>query len=208
MQSLRDYASHMKDSFLSHMKDSFLSHMKDSFLSYIELFYIVYLLKFDKQGYCSYICRQKVTMSKVKAIYHVVFGTKDRQQTITPEYRKDLYAYIYAILKGNQCFVIRINGMAEHVHILFDLNPTKALAEIVRSIKQSTSSWLKGDARFPFFEGWCRGYYAYTLSMEHVEGAIEYIKNQQTHHNTYGYLQEVKSIAGKEGLEWHDDDLK
>lgn len=146
-------------------------------------------------------------MSKVKAIYHVVFGTKDRRQTITPEYQKDLYAYIYAILKSNQCFVFRINGMAEHVHILFDLNPTKALAEIVRSIKQSTSSWLKEDTRFPFFEGWCRGYYAYTLGMEHVEATIEYIKNQQAHHNTYGYLQEVKSIARKESMEWHDDDL-
>lgn len=75
-------------------------------------------------------------MSKVKATYHIVFGTKNRQQTITPEYRKDLYAYIYGILKQNSCHVHRINGMAEHIHILFDLNPMKALSEVVKSIKQ------------------------------------------------------------------------
>ena len=31
-------------------------------------------------------------MSKVKATYHIVFGTKNRMQTITPEHRKELYA--------------------------------------------------------------------------------------------------------------------
>ena len=146
-------------------------------------------------------------MSKVKATYHIVFGTKNRQQTITPEYRKDLYAYIYGILKQYSCHVYRINGMADHIHILFDLNPTKALSEIVKSIKQSSSGWLKTNPHFPFFQEWCRGYYGFTLSPEHIEAAIEYIKLQQEHHSAYGYLQEVKDIARKEGWSWHDDDL-
>lgn len=54
-------------------------------------------------------------MSIVKATYHVVFGTKGRHQTITPEHRKELYAYIFAIFKENKCYVYRINGMADHI---------------------------------------------------------------------------------------------
>lgn len=146
-------------------------------------------------------------MSKVKATYHVVFGTKGRQQTITPEHRKELYAYIFGILQSNGCYVYRINGMAEHIHILFNLNPTKALSPLIKSIKLSSSSWMKSNGNFPYFTEWCRGYYGYTLSTEHISGAIEYIKHQQDHHNTYGYLQEIKTIGAKEGWEWHDDDL-
>lgn len=146
-------------------------------------------------------------MSKVKATYHVVFGTKWRRQTITPEHRKDLYAYIYGILKANGCYVYRINGMADHLHILFDLHPTKALSAIVKSVKLSSAQWLKSNPAFPNFSDWCRGYYGYTLSSEHIPSAIEYIKNQQIHHNTYGYIQEVRQIAEREGWEWHDDDL-
>lgn len=146
-------------------------------------------------------------MSKVRAVYHVVFGTRGRYQTITPEYRKDLYSYIYAILKANNCYVIRINGMAEHVHILFDLHPTKALADVMKSVKQSTSSWMLANPRFPAFEGWGRGYYGFTLSSEHVEAAKQYIMNQENHHNTYGFVQEIQDIARKEGWEWYDDEL-
>lgn len=147
-------------------------------------------------------------MSKVKATYHIVFCTKDRRQTITPDHRKELYAYIFGILQANNCHVHRINGMAEHVHILFDLSPTVALADIVKSIKQSSSVWLKANANFPYFQGWGRGYYGFTLSVEHIESAINYIKNQQIHHNTYGFLQEMHGIADREYFEWYDDDWK
>ena len=96
--------------------------------------------------------------------------------------------------------------MAEHIHVLFDLSPTVALADIVKSIKQSSSLWLKANEKFPHFQGWGRGYYGFTLSAEHIESAINYIKNQQTHHNTYGFLQEMRDIAGREGFEWYEDD--
>ena len=145
-------------------------------------------------------------MSKVRATYHLVFGTKNRIQTISPEYRRELYSYIFTILKANKCYVHRINGMADHIHILFDLSPTKALSDIVKSVKQSTSNWLKNNPKFPIFEGWCRGYYGFTLSMEDIPAAIEYIINQQNHHNTYGYIREVRGIASSQKFEWFDDD--
>lgn len=96
--------------------------------------------------------------------------------------------------------------MADHIHVLFDLSPTVALADIVKSIKQSSSQWLKTNQNFPHFQGWGRGYYGFTLSAEHIESAINYIKNQQTHHITYGFLQEMRGIAEREGFEWYEDD--
>lgn len=74
-------------------------------------------------------------MSKTKCLIHLVFATKSRKTTILMPRKAELYNYIFGILKNNNCFVHRINGMSDHVHILFDLNPSIALADIVKAIK-------------------------------------------------------------------------
>lgn len=66
--------------------------------------------------------------------------------------KAELYNYIFGILKNNNCFVHRINGMSDHVHILFDLNPSIALADIVKAIKRCSTLWLKGNGIFPILK--------------------------------------------------------
>lgn len=146
-------------------------------------------------------------MSKVRAIYHLVFATKERRQTITPEYRKELYAYLYGILKNNGCYVHRINGMAEHLHILFDLTPSRSLADLVRDLRQSSSVWLKSNEHFPHFDAWCRGYYAVTIGIHDIESVTGYIIHQQEHHQSCGFIQEMEAIASRNGLQWHPSDF-
>ena len=58
---------------------------------------------------------------------------------------KELYAYMFGIFNAHKCYVYKINGMAEHIHVVFDLSPTVALADIVKSIKQSSSLRLKAN---------------------------------------------------------------
>ena len=55
-------------------------------------------------------------------IYHIVFRTKNGESTISNEYKKELYAYIYGIIKNKNCFLYRINGVENHIHILSDLD--------------------------------------------------------------------------------------
>ena len=52
--------------------------------------------------------------------YHIVFRTKGSEKTIRQEYRKDLYQYIWDIIKNKNCVLFQINGMEDHIHILSD----------------------------------------------------------------------------------------
>ena len=93
-------------------------------------------------------------MSKTLSLFHLVINTYKRKMTITEEHKKSLYAYIFGILKNHDCFVHRINGISNHIHILFDLHPSLALANVVKDIKQSSSVWLRINPSFPDWEGW------------------------------------------------------
>jgi putative transposase len=76
-------------------------------------------------------------------LYHLVFRTKDSRKTLVQEYSSELYAYLMGFIRNKNCFLYRINGMEDHLHILCDLHPTIALADYMSDIKASSSLWLK-----------------------------------------------------------------
>ncbi len=78
-------------------------------------------------------------MSKVSALYHIVFCTKYREMTLTDSYLEDVYRFIWSEVKKQKCTLLRIGGIANHVHMLVELNPTTALASFMRAIKSDSS---------------------------------------------------------------------
>ena len=145
-------------------------------------------------------------MSKTRALYHIVFPTYQRFPAIPLEHKRELYAYIFGILNKKKCYVHRINGMADHIHILIDLNPTIALADLIRDIKRSSSLWMNENHDFLHNTRWGKGYYAFTLGEDGLEDCIEYIKNQEIHHQNTTLLEEVQVLARRNSLSWHEDD--
>jgi putative transposase len=89
------------------------------------------------------------------------------------------------IIRNKNCFLYRINGMEDHLHILCDLHPTIALADYVRDIKTSSSIWLKHPGKFPEFKGWADGYAALTYGWRDKEKIASYIIT--TLSNAHGY---------------------
>ena len=96
--------------------------------------------------------------------------------------------------------------MSDHVHILFDLNPSIALADIVKSIKRSSTLWLKGNGIFPYFEGWQEGYYAVSVGPDGLNACRQYIVNQEKHHSTTGFIDEIKDLILHSNLQWYSKD--
>jgi len=134
-------------------------------------------------------------------LYHLVFRTKDSRKTLVKEHSKELYAYLMGFIKNKNCFLYRINGMEDHLHILCDLHPTIALADFMRDIKTSSSIWLKKSGKFPEFEGWADGYAALTYSWTDKEMIIDYIKNQQEHHKVESFEDELRRLLKEFGIE-------
>ena len=146
-------------------------------------------------------------MSKVKALYHIVFCTKSRCMTIPKTKLEDLYRFIWAEIRERKCKLIRIGGIGNHVHMLIDLNPTVALSELIKAIKAKSSGWLRSNPDFPDFESWASEYYACTLSPDDEPKVIEYIKGQYDHHTRKSFEEELQSLHGFAGLTIHNGDM-
>jgi REP element-mobilizing transposase RayT len=136
--------------------------------------------------------------------YQIVFGTKYRKSTINPDADGLLYAYIHGIIKNKNCHLYRINGIADHIHIMSDLHPSLSLSNYVKEIKVASSTWMKACGKFPAFEGWQDGYGAFTYSFHEKDMIINYIKNQKEHHKTESFYDEFKRLLTENGIEFDE----
>ena len=147
-------------------------------------------------------------MSKVTALYHIVFCTKARQMTIPLEYANDLYRSIWKESTDMDCYLLRVGGIQNHVHLLIDLNPKVALADLMRNVKAHSSGWMRADNRFPDFIGWAGEYFGCSISPEQKYAVIEYIKGQQEHHLGNPFDNELVGMYRCADLDYHDMDLR
>tara|TARA_R110000868_G_scaffold276394_1_gene536049 strand:- start:812 stop:1270 length:459 start_codon:yes stop_codon:yes gene_type:complete len=121
---------------------------------------------------------------------HVVFAVKGRQNLISKNWKDELYKYITGIVTNENQKLIAINGMPDHIHILIGLKPNKALSDLVRDIKANSSrfindkSWINGK-----FE-WQTGFGAFSYSHSQLTNVINYIQNQEEHHNKKTFKEE------------------
>jgi len=124
-------------------------------------------------------------------LYQIIFSTKNRSRSLIKERRKKLYKYISGILKNKKCHLHRINGVEDHIHILTSLHPTMTLSSLVKNIKLGSAHFIKKKQLFPDFDGWQEGYAAFTYSNHDKEGLIQYLINQETHHKTVSFKDEL-----------------
>ena len=133
-------------------------------------------------------------------VYHLVFRTKNSVPSLRNEYSPQLYAYIGGIIKNKNSHLIKINGAEDHVHLLTDLHPSLALADFIREIKVSSSTWMKASNYFPDFTGWSDGYGAFTSSYIDIGILIEYIRMQKEHHAKMSFEDEYRKLILESGL--------
>lgn len=102
-----------------------------------------------------------------------VFAVQGRANLITTAWKDELYRYITGIIQNHGHKLLQINGMPDHLHILFGMRPTQALSVLMQQVKQDSSAWInqKGFVRGRF--SWQEGYGAFSYSKRDVPDVIE-----------------------------------
>jgi hypothetical protein len=83
------------------------------------------------------------------------------------------------------------------VHLLLNLPPKHALANIVRAIKGNSSILLNEQAHL---FAWQVGYSAFSVSESNVAAVRGYICGQQEHHRTQSFDEEFVALLRKHGI--------
>ena len=140
--------------------------------------------------------------SYTQLLYHIVFATYKRTPSLSENGRSELFAHIIGLLKNKNCHLYRINGVEDHLHIFTHVHPTITVSSLIKDIKLASSDMIKRKRLFDNFEGWQKGYGAFTVSYSSKDNLIEYIKNQQEHHKEIDFLEEYKQILEENGVEY------
>jgi len=136
--------------------------------------------------------------------YHVVFSTRYRRNIITPDFQKDLYQYMGGIIRAHKGVLLEIGGMPDHVHLLAGFSPTIAVSDMIRLIKTNASKWAnERPDRIDRFE-WQTGYAAFTVSQSQEPVVRRYIQNQEQHHRTRTFRDELLTLLKKHNLEFEE----
>jgi len=120
--------------------------------------------------------------SYVKIWVHAVFSTKERQPLIEEKIAVKVHQLLRDELKTVNCYVQIINGMPDHVHILFLLNPQKSLSEVMKNLKGGSSHTINQENMTREKFAWQGGYGAFSVNYNRMHIVESYIKNQQKHH--------------------------
>jgi REP element-mobilizing transposase RayT len=111
-----------------------------------------------------------------------------------------MHQFISEQLIEQGCPVRIINGMSDHIHCLFLLNPQKSIAEVIKQIKGSSSHYINQNNLITEKFAWQTGYAAYSVSESVVDKVFHYIRNQKEHHQKKSFQQEYDEFLKLYGL--------
>lgn len=142
--------------------------------------------------------------SFVSSLHHCVFAAKGRDESLSPEIRERLWPYLGGIARKNGMKALAIGGVSDHVHILVSLPATMSVAKAMQLFKGNSSKWI--HEAFPTLRGfaWQEGYAAFSIGVSGIEETRAYIQNQEEHHRTRTYREEVIAFLQRHGIAFDD----
>jgi putative transposase len=132
-----------------------------------------------------------------RVLVHLVFSTKNRAPVLAPELRAELYPYLATVLRDNDCPPLQVGGVEDHIHLLFGLSRTAAIAKVVEIVKTSSSKWLKTKGPTLASFHWQAGYGAFSISQSHADSVLAYIRDQERHHHQATFQDEYRALLAR-----------
>ena len=129
-----------------------------------------------------------------RVLIHLVFSTKNREPLLTPAIQNELHPYLAGGLDNINCPSLRVGGVEDHVHLFFSLCRTLTIAQVVESVKTSSSKWIKTKGgRFAGFH-WQSGYGAFSVSQSDADAVVAYVADQERHHQKMTFQDEYRRL--------------
>lgn len=136
------------------------------------------------------------------SLFHVVFSTHQRQNTIHRQFRERLWAFLGGIARKNGMKALAVGGTSDHLHVLLSLPATVSLAKSLQLIKGGSSKWVHDTFPQRRNFAWQEGYGAFSISISHMKETIAYIRDQERHHRRRTFQEEFLAFLKKHGLDY------
>jgi putative transposase len=146
-----------------------------------------------------------MAQSLAKVYIHLIFSTKGRSPVLAKEWRNELFHVLGGNANKLGCQSLIVGGVADHIHMLFQLSRTISIADAVGGIKSASSAWINQSHRPASLFQWQAGCAAFSVSQSLIEAVRVYIQNQAEHHQMKSYEDELREWLRRYDVEWDEE---
>ena len=134
----------------------------------------------------------------------LVFAVKNRETLLRKNHQKEVFSYMSGIVSGLKHKSIIVNGMPDHVHVFFGLNPLVSISDTVHDLKRSTSLFINNNDWFRGKFFWQDGYGGFSYSRSQLENVYNYILNQEKHHQKMTFREEYLDFLNEFKIDYDE----
>ncbi|WP_089152638.1 IS200/IS605 family transposase [Mycobacterium intracellulare] len=115
--------------------------------------------------------------------YHVVWCPKYRRKVIGGRMEQRLKEIIVEVIEEKGAWLIELETMPDHVHLLVEVDPQFGVHKLVKAIKGRSSRLLRQE--FPWLRSrlptlWTNSYFVATVGGAPLSVIKRYVENQKT----------------------------
>ena len=100
---------------------------------------------------------------------------------VDPAWEKELYGYMWGKTTALECIPHAINGMSDHLDVVFSIPPRLAIATIIGQLKSASSHYINEQFLPGNFSAQVE-YSVFSISESALEKVVRYVNNQKQHH--------------------------
>ena len=135
---------------------------------------------------------------------HLIFSTKNRRPFLDDEIRPRVHGYLATVIRNLDSPFVVVGGVADHVHILFDMGKMHAPVQFVERVKRESSKFVKTlGAKYKDFY-WQRGYAMFSVSPTHRADVQQYVRQQEEHHQKKSFQEEFREFLQRYGIDYDE----
>jgi len=143
--------------------------------------------------------------SFARVLTHIVFSTKNRHPFLVDRaIREEMHSYLGGTCKSLDCPILKVGGVADHVHVFCGLSRTLSIADLVGEIKQESSKWVKSKGGILTKFSWQNGYGAFSVGQSGIDRMRKYIANQEEHHKKKTFQEEYRAFLIEYGIQFDE----
>ena len=136
---------------------------------------------------------------------HAILVVDENSWNLPPASLPSQYQFVRQSFENLSSKVLSINGLTDHVHILFKQNPSISLDELLKRVRLS-SAWSLNNHLLPNKRfAWKNTYYAFTIGGEEIGEHKEYIESQEEIHLSLSTDEELQKLIEEYQLKYDGD---
>jgi len=135
---------------------------------------------------------------------HLVFAVQNRDAVLHKGIRDRVFEYISGILKELNHKPLIVNGVSNHIHMFFSMNPAVSVSDTVYHIKRGSSLFINKNRLCIGKFSWQEGYDVFTYSKSQIEDVYNYIAKQEEHHRGKTFREEYLQLLNKFDVDYDE----